>query len=86
MKYIGKDREVEFTTVLEDSDNATVFKHFKGSYHKIITVAKDSETLEDMVVYTHDDNIWVRNIDMFFSKVDTKKYPEVSQTYRFEKM
>lgn len=86
MKYIGTNRKIEFTTILEDSKNPTVFKHFKGSYHKIITIAKNSETLEDMVIYTHDNNIWARPIDMFFSKVDKDKYQDVEQVYRFEKL
>ncbi|MBQ2246128.1 MAG: DUF1653 domain-containing protein, partial [Selenomonadales bacterium] len=27
------------------------YRHFKGKEYEVITVAKDSETLEDMVVY-----------------------------------
>lgn len=60
------------------------YKHFKGTIYTVIAIAKNSETLEDMVVYKHDDNIWVRPYDMFISKVDKEKYPDVEQTYRFE--
>lgn len=65
--------------------NAT-YKHFKGTYHKIICVAQDSETLKEKVVYTHEDNntIWVRDKEEFLSLVDTKKYPDALQKYRFE--
>ncbi len=85
MEYIRNDKsKVEFTTIIEDKENATIFKHFKGSTHQIITVAKHSETLEDLVIYTHDDGIWARPIDMFFETVDKEKYPDVDQTYRFE--
>lgn len=88
MKYIKNEREVEFTTILEDKDKATTFRHFKGSLHQIITIAKNSENLEDMVVYTHEDNneIWARPANMFFSKVDKEKYPDIEQEYRFEKI
>ena len=61
-----------------------IYRHFKGSTHKIIAIAKHSETLEDMVVYTHDNDIWVRPYKMFIEKVDKEKYPDVKQEYRFE--
>lgn len=63
-----------------------IYKHFKGSIHKVICVAKDSETLEEKVIYTHEDTgeVWVRGKDEFLSKVDRDKYPEVRQEYRFE--
>ncbi len=63
-----------------------VYKHFKGTYHKIIAIAKDSETLEEKVVYNHLDTgeIWVRDKKEFLSEVDKKKYPNINQKYRFE--
>lgn len=60
------------------------YKHFKGITVKVIAIAKNSETLEDMVVYTHNDDVWVRPYDMFISKVDKEKYPNIKQVYRFE--
>ena len=64
------------------------YRHFKGMIVEIIELAKDSETLEDMVVYRHTDTneVWVRPLSMFLSKVDTEKYPDVKQEYRFEKI
>ena len=64
------------------------YRHFKGMVVEILELAKDSETLEDMVVYRHTDTdeIWVRPLSMFLSKVDTEKYPDVKQEYRFEKV
>jgi len=63
-----------------------IYRHFKGTYHKIICIAKDSETLQEKVVYTHEDTneIWVREKEMFLSKVDKEKYPDTTQEYRFE--
>lgn len=63
-----------------------IYRHFKGMKVKVIALAKDSETLEDMVVYEHLDTneIWVRPYKMFVSKVDKEKYPNISQEYRFE--
>ena len=64
------------------------YRHFKGAIVEILEIAKDSETLEDMVVYKHSDTneVWVRPLSMFLSKVDTRKYPDVKQEYRFEKI
>lgn len=64
-----------------------IYHHFKGWDVEVIALAKDSETLEEMVVYYHKgeaESIWVRNKEMFLSKVDKEKYPEVKQEYRFE--
>ncbi len=63
-----------------------IYKHFKGTYHRVLFIAKDSETLEDMVVYTHENSeeIWVRPLKEFLSLVDKDKYPDVTQEYRFE--
>lgn len=60
------------------------YRHFKGTIYKVIAIAKNTETLEDMVIYTHDDKIWARPYDMFVSKVDKEKYPDIKQIYRFE--
>lgn len=36
------------------------------------------------MVYSHNDDIWVRPYDMFISKVDKEKYLDVDQEYRFQ--
>ena len=68
------------------------YKHFKGNLYEVVAIAYDSETNNDieprkLVVYKglyEDGKIWVRDYDMFISKVDKNKYPEVLQEYRFE--
>ena len=63
-----------------------IYKHFKGNVYQVICICKDSETLEDLVIYKDmkSDKIWARKKDMFLSKVDKEKYPNVEQIYRFE--
>ena len=73
----------------------TMWRHFKGSRALVITIAKHSETGEDLVVYrcmdnngntNHKDGIYARPLDMFLSEVDHKRYPDVNQKYRFEEI
>ena len=62
------------------------YKHFNGHIVEVIAFALDSETLDKVVVYTHDQNTWVRDYNMFNSLVDKEKYPSVTQEYRFEEV
>lgn len=63
-----------------------VYRHFKGTYHKVIAIAQHTETGEQLVVYTHDSVIWARPYHMFNSKVDKDKYPKITQQFRFEEV
>ncbi len=64
-----------------------IYKHFKGDYYLVLDVVTHSETKEEMVLYQQlygEGKKYVRPKDMFLSKVDKVKYPDVKQEYRFE--
>ena len=49
------------------------FRHFKGNRYRLEGFAKDSETLEEMVVYRAlygDGGLWVRPAKMFFETIE----------------
>lgn len=64
-----------------------IYKHFKGDYYLVEDVAVHSETKEKYVVYRSlygEGELYIRPYEMFLSKVDKVKYPNIEQEYRFE--
>lgn len=61
--------------------------------YRVLNVAEHTETKEKLVIYQalysdpakniHFD-VFARPYDMFVSKVDKEKYPDIQQEYRFE--
>lgn len=64
------------------------YRHFKGDIVEIIGKAKNTETLEEMVVYTHNNEMWVRPLTMFFDQenIMDRKDNVTHQKHRFEKI
>lgn len=74
-----------------------IVKHFKREWvdeatseylYKVLAFASHTETGERLVIYQGmyaPFKICARSYEMFMSKVDKDKYPDVKQEYRFEK-
>lgn len=70
------------------------YKHFKGNLYKVLDIVYDSESnndeeLKKVVIYEalYGEHLkWARPYDMFNSLVDTKKYHDIKQKYRFEEI
>lgn len=73
-----------------------IVKHFKREWvdeksseylYKILAFASHTETAEKLVIYQGlyaPFKVCARPYEMFISKVDKEKYPEIKQEYRFE--
>ncbi len=64
------------------------WQHFKGSVMEVLMIVLNSENLEEMVVYKHDDALWARPMSSFLSDEDVSSRSDnkTGQKYRFEKI
>ena len=80
IKRVGQAIDEENRDVVYD-----VFQNAKGEY---FIFSEDGKIIKTKYVYyiaTYGDrHCYLRKYDIFLSKVDKKKYPEVEQEYRFE--
>ncbi len=54
-----------------------IYKHFKGNEYEVIGIAKNSDTLEEMVVYRAlygEKGLWVRSLKMFTEDIEKDGY------------
>jgi len=73
--------------MIREIEIGKIYRHFKGNLYLVLDLAEHTETGEKMVVYKalyENLKVYCRPLDMFLSKVDNQKYPNATQTYRFE--
>ena len=64
-----------------------IYKHFKGRRYKILHIATCTETGEDMVIFETLEGahkVYASVLEAFLSPLDTGRYPQAEQKYRFE--
>lgn len=55
---------------MQNPKSGDIYRHFKGDLVTVVAVATHTETLEAMVVYFHNNKLWVRPLSMFMEKVE----------------
>ncbi len=64
-----------------------VYRHFKGDHYIVIDTAINNDTEETFVIYRalyDNGELFVRSEKDFVAPVDKVKYPDISQTHKFE--
>lgn len=77
---------------MEEERKTRYFRHFKGGKYKMIAIAKETETLEQVVVYQAlygKREYWVRPYAMFFDTVvrdgvELQRFTEITEEEALE--
>ena len=85
----GPQRGIKVGAIVQHFKREWVSQNTSEYLYKVLAFASHTETGERLVIYQalySPFKICARPYDMFMSEVDRKKYPDVKQKYRFEKV
>lgn len=83
---MNKGKVIKMASKRQAPVEGQIYKHFKGSLYRIVTIAVHTETSDKLVVYQSiekPERVFARPLDMFMSEVDRLRYPLVKAKYRF---
>lgn len=90
MEELRKDSSIGIGDVVQHFKRETITDSDSNQYLYVIKgIAEHTETKESLVIYQalySPFKTYARPYNMFTSKVDREKYPNIKQTYRFEKV
>ena len=64
-----------------------IYRHFKGRYYMVVTIAEKEDTGEQLVIYRAlygSYKVYARALRSFMEELNPDLYPEVGQKHRFE--
>ena len=76
LRSMGKERKRKKMKERANPSPNEVWRHFKGGEYKIITIAQETETEANLVIYEalyKEHKVFARPLSMFLSEVDHKK-------------
>ena len=84
--YLSNDKLKQIIKPINKEEKSRIVKHFKGKLYLILDVGLGIDDKYYMVYKAlyGDFKLYIRPYEMFKSKVDRGKYPDVKQEYRFE--
>ena len=85
----GEERDIQVGDIVRHFKREWVSDETSEYLYKVLAFAQHTEIGERLVIYQAlyaPFKICARPYGMFMSRVDREKYPDVKQTYRFEKL
>jgi len=65
-----------YSSLAQSIATGEIYEHYKGFQYKVLSVARYSETLEELVVYQvlyGEKDVWVRPLSMFVETITFKE-------------